>query len=205
MLDMLINFMVALKEWSNLLLVGVGLSAFGVYYWQKRDEEHIAATLVKGQIDSIEKCLTLLKSDYQLNGLSIYHSKVIIKDNLWDKYKHLLIRRLSQSEADVIQRFFDNAEQVERARSDTINLMSLSWEYKAKVEIEIAGDFIKNNSDLGTVSPQIAAFLNSYNPYDISYIPAIVTNALVKQLTDVDMLSGTTAYQKIQSLSYDKR
>ncbi len=205
MLDVLIDFMVFLKEWSNLLLVGVGLSAFGVYYWKKRDEEHTAATLVKGQIDTIEKCLTLLKSDYQLNNFSLYHSKIIIKDNLWDKYKHLLIRRLSQSEADVIQRFFDGAEQVERARSDTIKLMSFCWECKAKVEIEVVGDYIKTNPVMNQVDPHIRSFLESFNPYDIGYVPNIITNALVKQLNDVDMLSGTTAYEKIQRKSYDRR
>ena len=41
----------------DILLILVGLSAFGVYFKQKRDEVRTAATLVKGQIDLIGSVL----------------------------------------------------------------------------------------------------------------------------------------------------
>lgn len=94
MMDMVLYVMGILKEWSDLLLIAVGLSAFGVYYWQKRDEKRSAATLIKGQIDLIEERIYALKSDHQLGNISIYHSKAILQENLWEKYKHLFIKRL---------------------------------------------------------------------------------------------------------------
>lgn len=113
MMDMVLYVMGILKEWSDLLLIAVGLSAFGVYYWQKRDEKRSAATLIKGQIDLIEERIYALKSDHQLGNISIYHSKAILQENLWEKYKHLFIKRLQKSDAELIQKFYDSAEQIE--------------------------------------------------------------------------------------------
>ena len=81
MLLTVLNALNVLKDWSNLLLVCVGLSAFGVYYWQKRDEKRAAATLVKGQIDLIEERVRALKDDHQLGNISVYHSKIILSKN----------------------------------------------------------------------------------------------------------------------------
>ena len=48
------------ENWLNLLLVLVGLSAFVTYFWQKRDSKRAAATLLKSQIDSVEKSILQL-------------------------------------------------------------------------------------------------------------------------------------------------
>lgn len=204
MVDMFINLMVFFREWSNLLLVGVGLSAFGVYYWQKRDEKRAAATLVKGQIDLIEERVNILKNDHQLGDISIYHSKTILQENLWEKYKHLLIKSIQKSDAEIIQRFFDSAEQIELARSDIIKLMKISWESKGRVEIEVIGQLMKEHQGIEEAMNLIQQFQQSYRPFGIGYVPDLVTSSLVKQLNDITMLSGTTAYQKIQKWSYDK-
>lgn len=202
---MLLNALNILKEWSNLLLVCVGLSAFGVYYWQKRDEKRAAATLVKGQIDLIEARVSALKNDHQLGDISIYHSKTILHENLWEKYKHLLIKNLQKPDAEIIQKFFDSAEQIEDARSDIVKLMKISWENKGRVEIENIGLLMKENFTIDQAMPPIQQFQQNYRPFSIGYIPDILITSIVKQLNDITMLSGTTAYQKIQHWSYDRR
>lgn len=192
-----------LNDWSNLLLVCVGLSAFGVYYWQKRDEKRAAATLVKGQIDLIEERIHTLKNDHQLGNISVYHSKVILQENLWERYRHLFIKTLQKSDAEIIQKFYDNAEQIEYARRAIVRLIELAQEQKASVQIEILGAIMKDSPE-GALE-EMGKFLQNYVPYDMGYIPDIVANSLVKHLNDINMLSGTTAYQKLQYLSYDKR
>ncbi len=204
MIDVILNFLNWLRNWSNLLLVGVGLSAFGVYYWQKRDEKRAAATLVKGQIDLIEERVLALKGDHQLGDISIYHSKTILQENLWERYKHILIKSLQKSDAEIIQKFFDSAEQIENVRGDIVKLLKISWENKGRAEMENVGLFIKDNP-IEQAMPCIQQFQQGYRPLSIVYIPDIVINSLVKQLNDFTMLSGTTAYQKIQQWSYDKR
>lgn len=192
-------------NWVNMLLVIVGLSAFVIYFWQKRDEKRAAATLVKGQIDLIEERVHDLKSDHQLGNISVYHSKVILQENLWEKYKHLFIKNLQKSDAEIIQRFFDSAEQIESARSDIVKLLKLAWEQKEAVHIETVGQIMRGSQSLEQALPEIQLFQNLYGPFDIGYVPDMVTNSLVKYLNDMNMLSGTTAYQKIQNWSYDKR
>lgn len=205
MINMFLSFLFILKDWSNLLLVGVGLSAFIVYFIQKRDKKRAAAMIIKGQIDSIEKCLMDLKSDYQLNNISIYHSKIILKDNFWEKYKYLLLNNFSQSEVSCIQDFFDAAEHIEFARSNIVNMMKLSWENKARVEMDVIGAYIKEMPNMERTNPVIQQFEMCYRPFDIGYVPDFVFNTLVKQLNDINVLSGTTAYQKIQRISYGRR
>lgn len=209
MIKMIVFLLNTLKDWSNLLLVCVGLSAFVVYYWQKQDEKRTAATLVKGQIDLIEERIHLLKSDHQLGYISIYHSKVILQENLWEKYKHLFIKTLQKKDAEIIQKFFDIAEKLEYSRKSIVKLLELAQEQKASVEIKIIGTIMKENlanfPNMEQAAIQIRNFQNTYIPFNMGYVPDIVKDSFVKHLNDIDMLSGTTAYQKIQQWSYDER
>lgn len=203
----------------DILLILVGLSAFGVYFKQKRDEVRTAATLVKGQIDLIEERVGVLKNDHQLGNIAVYHSKIIMQENLWEKYKHLLVKKLQKSDAAIIQKFFDNAEQVEHARSDIIQTMMNSWKHKSSVEHQIVGDIIQTeigkrlsevckegqggNFQFQIDMNRVEAFRQVYRPLDIVFTPDIAISALVKHLNSFDMLSGTTAYQTILNWSYD--
>ena len=205
----------------DILLILVGLSAFGVYFKQKRDEVRTAATLVKGQIDLIEERVGVLKNDHQLGNIAVYHSKIIMQENLWEKYKHLLVKKLQKSDVAIIQKFFDNAEQVEHARSDIIQTMMNSWQHKSAVEHQIVGDIVQTEIDncLSEVGERgqgmnfqfqidmskVDAFRRVYRPLDIVFTPDIAISALVKHLNSFDMLSGTTAYQTILNWSYDNK
>ena len=64
-------------NWSDLLLAIVGLSALIVYYFQNRDVKCSAATLIVGQIKSIEQNISALKSEHQLNNIAVYNSKAV--------------------------------------------------------------------------------------------------------------------------------
>jgi hypothetical protein len=219
MISVVLNLLTTFKEWSNLLLVLVGLSAFGVYYWQKRDERRAAATLVKGQIDLIEERVCALKNDNQLGNVSVYHSKIIIQENLWEKYKHLLIKHLPKSDAAIIQKFFDSAERIEYVRSDIIRTMTNSWEHRSLAEHQIIGNIVQStiHQSLPTLpksgdeikiqveTNEVDFFRQLYRSLELGYTPDIAINALVKYLSDFEMLSGTTAYNKIRSWSYDNR
>lgn len=209
----MLNFL--LNNWVNLLLVLVGLSAFGVYFWQKNDEKRTAATLVKGQIDVIEERVGILKNDHQLGSVAVYHSRTILQENLWEKYKHQLIKELSKNDADIIQSFFDNAEQIEHARSDIIITIKNAWKHKSLVEHQKVAEYMKSEIDSrakpkdGTTEIQvdtskIELFKQLFFQTDLVFTPEIAINALVKHLSSFDMLSGTVAYAKIQKMSYEK-
>lgn len=204
-------------NWVNILLVVVGLSAFIIYFWQKRDERRAAATVVKEQIDLIEERVRTLKSDHQLGNISVYHSKTIIQDNLWEKHKHLLIKKLQRSDAEIVQRFFDSAEQIEHARSDIIQTITRAWEHKSSVMHQLAGEFAMaeatttmstatdNLTEVKVNMNAIELFRQIYYPLELVFTPDVAINTLIKYLNDFDNLKGTSAYKTIQSWSYDNK
>ena len=134
-----------IRDWADVFLIAVGLSAMIVYIFQKRDKKRSAATLILGQIDSIEEKIGILKNGHQLNNVVVYHSKTIISENTWEKYKHLFAKELSQSEHRMIQNFFDTAEQLERTRADIVMVIKNAWADKSSVEHQIIGEMIKND------------------------------------------------------------
>lgn len=158
-----------------------------------------------------------MKSDHQLGNISVYHSKIILQENLWEKYKHLLIKNLQKSDAEIIQKFFDSAERIEHARSDIVQTMTRSWEHKSLVEHQIVGNTIQMEIDKKMSGKpdekgqfeipmnKVDGFRQVYRPLDLVFTPDIAISALVKHLTDFDTLSGTTAYKMIQSWSYDNK
>ena len=101
-----------LKNIIDILLVIGGASAFFTYYLQKKNEKQVAATLILDQIDSIEQVVQHLKVEYnhnnkELNDRAVYMSKEIVFAGAWDKYQYLMVRVLSQSELNLIQKFFE--------------------------------------------------------------------------------------------------
>lgn len=188
------------KYWSDLLVAAVGLSAFVVYFFEKRDRLRIAATLVLGQIDSVEKHISALKNEPQLGNIAVYHTQIIIKDNLWEQYKHLFVKLLNSSEYELIQAFYDNAEKLERSRIEIIGTITSAWRDKSTVEHQVIADIIRKAPE--NWEAKSIDFQSKFRPLDIVFTPDIAINALTKSIANFYPVSGTTAYQKIQKKSY---
>ena len=198
MIDLILN------NWSDLLLSIVGLSAVFVYIWQKRDQRSAAATLVKEQIDTIERNVLALKNDPNLGNNSVYCSKSILIENHWEQQKHLLVKKLSQSEVETIQRFFDNATQIESARLDIIKVFNNDWANKSQAGCQIAANIVASGGDDTTIKELYAQFMQRYSSLSPEFLPNIITNTLIKNLQNFEFISGTTGYAKIEKWSYEK-
>ena len=188
------------KYWNDLLVAIVGLSALLIYYFQKRDRLYSAATLIVGQIDQIEKSISILKDDPQLGNISIYNTKVIIRENMWEKYKHLFVKRLTTPEYELVQRFFDHAEQLERSRIDINGTILNAWKDKSTIEHQFVGQMILEGKSIA----EITEFSSNFRPLDLVFTPDITINALVKSLQNFNELKGTSAYTKIRKKSYNR-
>ena len=189
------------ENWTyliDLLLVIVGLSAFVVYCAQKRAELLSAGTLIIGQIDLVEKNVSVLKNDHQLNNVAVYNSKPIIKENMWEKYKHLFAKRLDGSEYEIVQQFFDYAEQLERSRLDIVFTITNGWKDKSSIEHQVVAQMIRDKLSV----EEIEWFRGAYRPLDLVFTADVITNALTKSLSNFSPLTGTTAYSKIKKKSY---
>lgn len=214
LLDFMKVIFAFIKDWADVFLIAVGLSAFIIYFWQKRDQKRIAATLIKGQIDGIEKVIIDLKEDEQLGNVSMYQSRVILNDNLWEKYKHLFVKSLSDAEIEIIQTFYDKAEMLENLRSSVVQVINNAWEHKSLVDHLICGRIINNEKPetlidnpetVQKVLHNFDVFRANFESIDIVFTPDIVKNRIVKVLNNMTMISGTTAYDKIYKLSYEKK
>lgn len=198
MLDVLLN------NWSDLLLALVGLSAFAVYIWQRNDQRSAAATLVKEQIDTIERNVSILKNDANLGNVSVYHSKCILIENHWEKQKHLLVKKISQSEIETIQRFFDNATQIENARIDIIKVINHDWINKSQAGCHIVANIVAQGGNNDEITQAFSNFMQQYSMISPQFVPEIIVKALMRNLQNFEFVSGTTAYEKIRKLSYER-
>lgn len=193
-------------NWLNILLVLVGLSAFGVYFAQKRDQMRSAATLLKGQIDNIEKSVTLLYNDSDLGNASVYKLKVILQENMWEKYRHLFVKKMTKSEIDLVQSFFDSAEQIEKARKDIVNTIKYAWISKTLVGNYHFSNYA--NEALGKVTDQhqqkYAQFREKFDPFSTEFTPQILVQTITESMVHFKNLSGTTIYGKLEKWAYDK-
>ena len=202
--------------WGNIFdiaLIVVGASALIIYVLQIKSECKTAAALIIEQIDSIEEIIEDLKNTYlhnnnTLDDNSVYLSREIVYAGAWSSYKHLMIKHLSNSEFDLLQKFFNSAYQIEKTRSDIIHCFKLGWNNKSLVCQLINGKFndptyeLKLNADGKPISPieMITAF-NIANQNTISFNPQIAYSGLYAELNNYNALSGTTAYAKLLKLS----
>lgn len=195
------------SNWLDILIAIVGLSAFGVYLWQKHDQVRTAATLVLGEIDLIEKRVSALMNEGQLNDVSIYYSQSVLSENLWGNYKHLLIKYLSPAETTLVSRFFENAQRIETARSDILESIRIDWNHASLIEHYYAGvltNVYLQKDKAEKIEEDIETFKDYYGRLDLTLTAKLSTRLLNKYLSNFSVLSGTTAYAKIQKLSFIK-
>lgn len=195
----------------DILLVIGGASAFFTYYLQKKNEKQVAATLILDQIDSIEQVVQHLKEEYNhnnkgLNDRAVYMSKEIVFAGAWDKYQYLMVRVLSQSELNLIQKFFESSYQIEKARADIVFTFKLSWENKALERSLIVTKVMDPTSkeEKGTKHQLVKQFLADAE-VSHQFTPKIAYDVLYAELDNFHMLSGTTAYEKLYKMSVRKK
>lgn len=202
-----------LENIFDIALVFVGASAFLTYLLQVKNERKTAAALIVEQIDSIEKIVEDLKGSYlhnkrTLDDKTVYLSRVIDYGGAWDSYKHLMIKYLSNSELELLQKFFYSAYQIEKTKSDIIYCFKLSWNNKSLVTHLINGKFhdptfectISTGKKQTTPDDLINKF-HELNQNATGFSAQISYDSLYAELDDYSALSGTTAYDKLLKLA----
>ena len=87
MFEQIVRVLEFINNWSNLGLIIVGTFALVVYILQKRDQIKTAATLLKSQIDDIERIVKDLRNYDRLENATIYNLPVILPANYWEEYR----------------------------------------------------------------------------------------------------------------------
>lgn len=196
LLNLLKSIIALIKEWSTVI---VGLSAYWVYWMQKSDARKMAALSIVEQINSIEERIFAFKEASTKPGFGntiLYESSSIIIENMWEKHKHLLINYIDRSEYKDIQKFFDDAVQIERCRNDIILTLKNTWSSKSAISEETMAKIC-----LGELANPKREQLNAFQGNDSSFTPKIVTDTFKRTLLLFNKLSGTTAYKQLNKLA----
>lgn len=191
-------------NWLDVLLVIVGTSAFVTYYCEIKRERKAAATIILNQLDGIDKAVLQLKKEKQLGTIAVYKSKTIVSENYWNKYRHLLIRKLSPIQILRIENFYSQAEEIEKSRVSVLNEIASTFDNKELVyQLKVAEEFINTGDFAGEKSP-----LDKYYQSRATYISKLPMSYLTDNLRTFERLvetpEGIETYKKLKKLSYLK-
>jgi hypothetical protein len=95
----------------------VGLFAIYLYLKQKKDHKRESASLILQEIRYAEQRV----KNYRTYGSYSFAEK-LLPTNSWHKNIHLFVRDFSESEIDIISKFFSNAEYLDDALSTAADI-----------------------------------------------------------------------------------
>lgn len=207
----------------NIFVILGGVSAFIIYATQRQASIKSAFTMIINQIDSIEAAISKLRStqaERKLCNEEVFKSEQILSKNCWSEYKHLIMRKLDQTDIKILDEFFYNAEQAESARESIIKAMENGWQSKALAEQYILATYLSsridqkfNNSPTGQpdftaidnfVEQKCRLFAQAFEPRFELFTPNVPVSILVKHLNLYKSISTSVTYKKIKKYSYNK-
>ena len=97
------------------LIITAGIT-LGIYIVNQRLQRKNAVTILLLQIKEIEQNIEFLLAEGIVNGniqeKPFHYSKIIFNENMWTKYAHTIISKISQSSYEKINDFFKVATQI---------------------------------------------------------------------------------------------
>lgn len=180
-------------------------------YWlyrQKVNNSIKSATIILIlQIKSIERNIEYLKSQgitgTAINEQSMHYSVPIFEDNAWEKYKHLLVSKLSNFDYATIEHFYEVAQTIKSQQVLIKEYINENLHYKAisyyngeygRINMSI---FNQNDTE-NTLMYDLNKLRSLYNSINIqTHIPVEFYNGLSRGLNSYNRLTGTTTFDKI--------
>ena len=144
------------KDWGNLLLTIVGLSAICIYYIQERRKVSEAASLIVLQVNDLQKRLRDIQSyivDGVLNDIAFYESQVIFTDNYWEKYKHYFVRKIDSTSFQLFDDFYNCASEVLEQQQLMKNLQKNSFFIIQSYLAQLEATYIQNGLQTCAANP----------------------------------------------------
>ena len=100
----------------NIILIAVTSFALVVYILQERKRVTEAASLIKIQIDELQKGILEIDSfivNDQLNATAFYESQVLLDENYWNKYKHYFVKKIDSKDFESISKLYEYASEIQ--------------------------------------------------------------------------------------------
>lgn len=90
---------------TSLVTFVVGIVAFIVYIWQKRDNKKLAANAILFEIKNAEKSIKEANNNLKKNFLS--EELFTMQYESWSKYRHLFVKDFDRDEWDAVTDFYN--------------------------------------------------------------------------------------------------
>ncbi len=164
---------ITFDNWLTICLIGVGLSAFGIYKLQERKKINEAASLIILQIEELQNRIKEISTfivDGLLNETNFYESLPLMDTNYWNTYKHYFVRKMD---------------------ADSYSALNLFYQYIAEIQEQqlLMKEFQKNfffhtQNTIATIETQlISAEILPNSPNTKSNISSILEKLLPKEIS----------------------
>jgi len=196
----------------NGLLVLGGVSAFYVYFAQKRNQRRDAAIMVALQIDEINRNVIAVGKAMEgsiILETSMFETNRIMTENLWSKYKHLLVKKIGMLNATALNEFYQCVENIMVFQSNikgashyTMNNSAYIYQF---TYAQLYSTIRTNPSVAEFKQEDIASLANDVASTAAvtskTYIPKIMGIALDKFLTEFRGLKIESAYAELRKIA----
>lgn len=177
-------------------------SFFAVYQYkqQKKSELKTAFTSIVNeinQIDSVVYELYKLSDNGNLKSIDLYSSAPVIEENYWNRYKHLVMKELDQTDIKVLDEFYYNATQIERARKEISHDLAQNWLLKAQINAEWK---IRNIKKIDGKPEDDTYFYKFYNDA-FTFLPGVPYEIFLKYFSLYRPIITSVTYKKLVELS----
>lgn len=175
----------------------VGVFAFVVYKIQKIEEKRNAAIIIIMDIRYAEQVvLSILEKGIDLT------LKPILRENNWDKYKHLFASDFSYDNFSSFNRFFDACVEITEARKRLLEVHTANLTAKASVSqerlIAVVGDENINKDEKAKLRQQIIQAINNEN---WTFDPNEPKDKIYRNMQQMGSLSGMVAFEKLKKIA----
>lgn len=197
---------------TNALLVLVGLSAFATYFFKKHHDRRDAAIMIVLQLEEINK--NIISVGKAMEGTiiletSMFETNKVMNENLWSKYKHLLVKKIGMLNAASLNEFYQCAEnimvfQMNIKGSSQYSMNNSAYIYQTTYanlysslrSNPAVADF--KEDEISTMANNIASSATSSSK---TYIPRIMGITLDKFLTEHRGLKIETACVELKKIA----
>ena len=133
-----------------------------------------------------------------MDYVGIYNSTQILEVNYWNKYKHLIMKELDQTDIKLLDEFYYNATQMECARKELADDLAKNWSYKAQALQNERLKLFKDN-------PKDVSYFKNFYEDKFTFMPNVPAQKLSKYLNLYKPIISSATYKDLIKYSYLKK
>lgn len=203
------NFLNSELFQTIVLIITAGITLW-IYNANQKLQRKNAVTILLLQIKEIEQNIEFLLAEGIVNGniqeKPLHYSKIILSENMWSKYAHLIISKISQSSYEKIDNFFTVATQIKEQQLYIKNKIQTAIDFRcfyyyAGIYSTINGTMNTNNDE--DVKQKIKQIKTKYDMQDFNvqtFIQLEFALGLQENLKKYHKLTDGMAYSELKKL-----